>query len=704
MGLMEGILQMRRSKRFLASILAATMLLLMIPAQVAFAADITLDVTYDSIVITSTGYSLSGNPEIGFIGSYAITGTSATNTIQVVSGTHNITLDNVDISNSSASAAMEDSCAFSIQGTSDVSLNLVGNNTLSSSRGYAGLHVSEGTKLTIDGSGSLTAQGGTGTSLSSTPYAAGAGIGGSGYVTESRFGTIEINGGTINATGGPTGTNYATSVFGAGAGIGGGGEYDEYLASAGTIVINGGTITATGGDGPNPLETSGGAGIGSGGRNQVVYHTNEIDITITDGTIVATGKADGAGIGGGNNKNGGPIYISGGNITAVGGHEITSKLWGGAGIGGGDNSFTDDITITGNAVVNATGGGAAAGIGGGQSGGVAKTSTANEGLDVIGSATITISGNAQVVARASTGYWMGGAGIGGGASYGNDAPGGNVRILGNASVTAYSGIDGQAIGVTRYYDFTITDPGYDNTLYIEDTITLRLFNHASTTAALSVAAYPATVTGSGLPYLVAYTMPTSGTFPAASIKTATTTSDNFEWSHSGSAGNYELIIYDEHGATLETITSNHVTFGNGAILRKPAATDYTITATKDGSGTISPSGSVTVAPGDNQTFTFTPDSGYRIKEILVDGTPVAISGTYTFSNVDADHTIHVVFELIPPSVGTGDPGGGGTNPPIIELPPKTGENSSLIIPLSLVLIASAMFVMLAKTRIRWDKR
>ena len=72
----------------------------------------------------------------------------------------------------------------------------------------------------------------------------------------------------------------------------------------------------------------------------------------------------------------------------------------------------------------------------------------------------------------------------------------------------------------------------------------------------------------------------------------------------------------------------------------------TITATAGPGGTISPSGVRTVAIGGSQTFTITPNAGYHIDTVLVDGTndPVAVtSGTYTFTNVTTSHTIAATF-------------------------------------------------------------
>ena len=69
----------------------------------------------------------------------------------------------------------------------------------------------------------------------------------------------------------------------------------------------------------------------------------------------------------------------------------------------------------------------------------------------------------------------------------------------------------------------------------------------------------------------------------------------------------------------------------------------TIDATADEHGTIDPAGTITVPKGESKTFTITPDSGYYIKDVLVDGKSVGAVSTYTFKEVVADHTIHAAF-------------------------------------------------------------
>jgi hypothetical protein len=198
----------------------------------------------------------------------------------------------------------------------------------------AGIAVTTGNELRIDGSGSLTVIGGI--------YGAGIG-GGSG----DTGGVITIYGGTITATGGSWGAGIGGGRDGAGgtitiyggtiaangsvaAGIGGGDG-----GAGGTITIHDGTITANGG--------SYSAGIGGG------YGGASSTITIDGGTVMATGGYIGAGIGGSGYSGGagGTVTINGGTVTATGGNQ-------GAGIGGEYGSAGGTLTMDGDGVVFAS--------------------------------------------------------------------------------------------------------------------------------------------------------------------------------------------------------------------------------------------------------------------------------------------------------------------------------------------------------------
>ncbi len=76
-----------------------------------------------------------------------------------------------------------------------------------------------------------------------------------------------------------------------------------------------------------------------------------------------------------------------------------------------------------------------------------------------------------------------------------------------------------------------------------------------------------------------------------------------------------------------------------------AINTYTITASSDSNGTISPSGVQTFNFGDSQTYTFTPNTGYHVANVLVDSVPVGSPASYTFDSISANHTISVSFAI-----------------------------------------------------------
>lgn len=72
---------------------------------------------------------------------------------------------------------------------------------------------------------------------------------------------------------------------------------------------------------------------------------------------------------------------------------------------------------------------------------------------------------------------------------------------------------------------------------------------------------------------------------------------------------------------------------------------FTITATAGANGTISPLGVTTLEHGGAQTYTITPNPGYVIAGVKVDGVNLGAIAKYTFSDVTANHTIEATFML-----------------------------------------------------------
>ena len=81
---------------------------------------------------------------------------------------------------------------------------------------------------------------------------------------------------------------------------------------------------------------------------------------------------------------------------------------------------------------------------------------------------------------------------------------------------------------------------------------------------------------------------------------------------------------------------------------------YTIKATAGTGGSISPSGNVSVREGRDQTFTITPDKGYAVANVKIDGKSIGAVKSYTFENVSRTHTIEVIFVKGTASANTGD--------------------------------------------------
>ena len=75
--------------------------------------------------------------------------------------------------------------------------------------------------------------------------------------------------------------------------------------------------------------------------------------------------------------------------------------------------------------------------------------------------------------------------------------------------------------------------------------------------------------------------------------------------------------------------------------------NYTMTSSASAGGSILPSGTVSVLEGSGKTYIVTPNEGYLISDVIVDGASVGAVSTYAFSNITADHTITAKFAAVP---------------------------------------------------------
>jgi hypothetical protein len=93
------------------------------------------------------------------------------------------------------------------------------------------------------------------------------------------------------------------------------------------------------------------------------------------------------------------------------------------------------------------------------------------------------------------------------------------------------------------------------------------------------------------------------------------------------------------GGQILTVTQS----GSSSGYSTSSSNTYSIKTSAGRNGSISPQGTVTVNSGGNKTFTITPASGYRVRDVKVDGVSVGAVGSYLFGNVGSSHTISASF-------------------------------------------------------------
>lgn len=122
--------------------------------------------------------------------------------------------------------------------------------------------------------------------------------------------------------------------------------------------------------------------------------------------------------------------------------------------------------------------------------------------------------------------------------------------------------------------------------------------------------------------------------------------------------------------------------GDKNITANFAIKTYTITSSVTGNGTITPSGDVNVNYGANQSFTISTNPGHHLDSVVVDGENRGVIFGYTFTNVQANHTIKAYIAAnptIPTYVISASTGSNGSIFPSGNITVDEGENQSFTI-------------------------
>jgi PKD repeat protein len=156
-----------------------------------------------------------------------------------------------------------------------------------------------------------------------------------------------------------------------------------------------------------------------------------------------------------------------------------------------------------------------------------------------------------------------------------------------------------------------------------------------------IAAFTADQTSGAAPLTVHFTdqstgSPTSWAWDFNNDGTTDSTSRNPGFTYT-SAGVYTVkLTATNGGGSDDEIKTGYITAN---------AATFTIASSAGANGSISPSGSVIVNHGANQTFNISAGTGYHISSVIVDGSSAGTVSSYTFTNVQANHTIAASFAV-----------------------------------------------------------
>ena len=209
-----------------------------------------------------------------------------------------------------------------------------------------------------------------------------------------------------------------------------------------------------------------------------------------------------------------------------------------------------------------------------------------------------------------------GGSVTGGGTY-NQGATCSLKATANAGYTfvKWTEADGTLVSTDVNYTFTVTD----NVIYIA--VFEQNISHYTITASASPAE-GGMVTGGG-----EYEEGTQCTLTATAFS------------------GYRFENWIENGTVVFTQTEYSFVVNSSRTLTAvfvPIA-QYTITASSSSHGSILPEGTVQVTAGEDRTFTMMPDEGYKVGSVIVDGEDVGAVETYTFRNVNGNHSIHAQF-------------------------------------------------------------
>jgi hypothetical protein len=229
-------------------------------------------------------------------------------------------------------------------------------------------------------------------------------------------------------------------------------------------------------------------------------------------------------------------------------------------------------------------------------------------------------------------------------------PGGSISPAGTTTVNHGSG---QTYTITANTGYQIADVKVDNVS--QGAISSYTFSNVTVGHSISA-------TFGILTYVI-----TGSAGPGGSINPAGTTTVNYgsgqTYTITANTG-YQIIdvkVDNVSQGAVSSYTFNNVTAGHSVSATFGILT-YNITSSAGLNGTINPSGSATVNYGSDKTYTITPNTGYQISDVTVDNISQGAISSYTFSNINANHTINATFKVAIYTITSSAGSGGSISP------------------------------------------
>ncbi|HLV23716.1 MAG TPA: T9SS type A sorting domain-containing protein [Moheibacter sp.] len=243
--------------------------------------------------------------------------------------------------------------------------------------------------------------------------------------------------------------------------------------------------------------------------------------------------------------------------------------------------------------------------------------------------TVTVTGSNITIYHASVGYvsWGRSGVTGNHATFYNDTPESYETWTASVSDGLWSLVNGN--NTTRILQWNNGSPRF--AAYTTNQVKLKLYKKEITEP-------------SG--YTITVTQPMGGSISPEGV-VEVEEGENAEFTATADSGCYTFshwVVDGENAGDTNPYIFTNVTADHTITAVFDAAAPNTITATAGANGTISPIGEISVNCGEDQAFTFTPDAGFIVADVLVDGTSVGAVNSYTFTEVVENHTISVSFE------------------------------------------------------------